>query len=219
MRHRPLVIAVDGPAASGKGTLAKKIAAHFGLDYLDTGSIYRAVGYKVLQQGGSPEDKELAVNVARNINKKDLVKGPHLFDEGIGTAASIVSAIPEVREALLQFQKDFAKSPKGAVLDGRDIGTVVCPNADFKLYITADLEARAQRRYKELQNKGNSIIYSDVLKDLQSRDERDSKRTIAPLKKAEDAIHMDTTHMGVEEVFQEVLSIVTEGMSRKAGVS
>lgn len=203
-----MVIAIDGPAASGKGTLAKKLAEHFGLDYLDTGGIYRAVGYKVLQAGGRPEDEVLAVQMAQSITQEDL-GSPHLYDEGIGAAASIVSAIPKVREVLFQFQRDFAKHPNGAVLDGRDIGTVICPDADLKFYITADIEARAMRRFKQLQNNGIPIIYQSVLEDLRTRDDRDSRRAVAPLVKAEDAIHVDTTHMDVPEVFEKIVSVIT----------
>lgn len=203
-----MIIAIDGPAASGKGTLAKKLAEHFGLDYLDTGSIYRALGYKILEAGGNPEDEEFAVKTAKTITEKDL-ENSHLYDEGIGRAASIIAAIPKVREVLFKFQRDFASHSKGAVLDGRDIGTVICPDADLKFYITADIEARAERRYKQLQNKGVSVIYQSVLEDLQLRDERDSGRKVAPLAMADDAIHIDTTNMEVLEVFEEIVSVVS----------
>jgi cytidylate kinase len=206
--NTPLVIAIDGPAASGKGTVARMVASHYGLDYLDTGSIYRALGYKITHAGENPENEAVAVEFAKQITPEDL-KNPHLYDEGIGAAASIVSTIPEVRNVLFDFQRDFAHSPKGAILDGRDIGTVICPDADFKFYITADLPARAQRRYKQLQNKENPIIYQSVLEDLQKRDERDSKREVAPLKVADDAVYIDTTNMGVSEVFGEIVSVVS----------
>jgi cytidylate kinase len=203
-----MIIAIDGPAASGKGTLAKKLAEHFGLDYLDTGSIYRSLGYKILQAGGNPEDEEFAVKMAKKITPEDL-DNEHLYDEGIGSAASIVAAIPRVREVLLKFQRDFASHSTGAVLDGRDIGTVICPDADLKFYITADIEARAKRRYKQLQNKGVSVIYQSVLEDLQKRDERDSGRKEAPLAMADGAVHIDTTNMEVSEVFDEIVSVVS----------
>lgn len=201
---KKIVIAVDGPAASGKGTLAKKIAEYFKLDYLDTGSIYRALGYEILRTGVDWEDKDKVIEVARTITEEHI-KNPNLYNEGVGRIASIVSAIGEVRAVLFDFQKDFANSPKGAVLDGRDIGTVVCPDADFKFYITADLEARAQRRYKQLQNSDKSIIYELVLEDLRRRDERDSRRAVAPLKPAEDSMQIDTTTMGIDDVFSTVV--------------
>lgn len=202
-----LVIAIDGPAASGKGTVAKRLARHLSIAYLDTGSIYRAIGYNILQEGHNPEDKKVAIQAAKDLSPGDL-KTEHLYDEGVGAAASIISAIPRVRELLVQFQRDFSKNPEGAVLDGRDIGTVICPNADFKFYITADINARANRRFKQLQSKGNPVIYDDVLQDLQKRDERDSKRTVAPLKPAEDAIYIDTTDMNEDEVFAKILAFV-----------
>ncbi|MDA0781862.1 MAG: (d)CMP kinase [Rickettsiales bacterium] len=202
-----MIIAIDGPAASGKGTLAKKLAEHFGLNYLDTGSIYRALGYKILEAGGCPEDKKLAVEMAKNITSEEL-NNPHLYDEGIGRAASVVAVIPEVRDALFRFQRDFSKSPKGAVLDGRDIGTVICPDADLKFFITADIEVRAMRRFKQLQNNGVSVIYQSVLDDLRRRDERDSGRAVAPLAIAEDAVQVDTTDMEVSEVFEEIVAVV-----------
>jgi cytidylate kinase len=214
-----MIIAIDGPAASGKGTLSKKLAEYFSLDYLDTGSIYRALGYKILEAGGSPEDKEFSIKMANKIKAKDL-ENQHLYDEGIGRAASVVAVIPEVREALFQFQRDFAKSAKGAVLDGRDIGTVICPDADLKFFITADIEARAERRYKQLQNKGVSVIYQSVLDDLCRRDERDSGRDVAPLAVAEDAVRIDTTDMEVSEVFEEIVAVVSgakKGFARMGG--
>ncbi len=204
---KPIVIAIDGPAASGKGTVAKRLARYLRLAYLDTGSIYRAIGYNIMQEGRDPNDKDVAIKAAKNLAPGDL-KNEHLYDEGVGNAASIISAVPRVREILLQFQRDFARNPEGAVLDGRDIGTVICPNADYKFYITADIEARAMRRFKQLQSKGNPVIYDDVLQDLQRRDERDSMRKIAPLKAADDAICIDTTDMNEDEVFAKVLSFV-----------
>lgn len=203
--NKPLKIAIDGPAASGKGTVAKRLARHLGLAYLDTGAIYRAVGYNILTQGLDPSDKKIAIKAAKEFSPGDL-NNEHLYDEGVGAAASIISAIPRVREILMQFQRDFAKNPEGAVLDGRDIGTVICPEADYKFYITADMPARANRRFKQLQSKGNPIIYDTVLQDLTKRDERDSQRAVAPLKPAKDAIYIDTTNMNEDEVFAAVLS-------------
>lgn len=213
-----MIIAIDGPAASGKGTLAKKLAEHFGLDYLDTGSIYRSLGYKILQAGGNPKDEEFAVKIAKTITWHDL-NNEHLYDEGIGSAASIVASIPRVREVLLKFQRDFANCSKGAVLDGRDIGTVICPDAYLKFYITANIETRAKRRYKQLQNKGVSVIYQSVLEDLQRRDARDSGREVAPLTVAEGAIHIDTTNMEVSEVFEEIVSVVSSAKKDFAKIS
>lgn len=204
---KPLVIAVDGPAASGKGTLARRLAEHFGLDYLDTGSLYRAVGMKLVYGGKSPEDREAAVAAAKNIDNDDLAN-PRLRQERIGQAASIVSAFPEVRAALLAFQRDFARGKKGAVLDGRDIGTVVCPGADFKFFITATLYARAKRRHRELQGEGIEVIFESVLEDLRERDERDSKRAIAPMKPADDAIILDTSDMDASTVFGKAKAMI-----------
>jgi 3-phosphoshikimate 1-carboxyvinyltransferase len=197
----PLVIAIDGPAASGKGTLARRIAEHFGLEYLDTGSLYRAVGMKLIYGGKDPNDKAAAVEAVNTIDADDLAN-PRLRQERIGQAASIVSAFPEVRAALLEFQRNFAKGKKGAVLDGRDIGTVVCPDADVKFFLTATLYARAKRRHKELSGQGIEVVFESVLEDLRERDERDEKRAIAPLKPADDAILMDTSDMDASEVFE-----------------
>ena len=210
--NQGIVIAVDGPAASGKGTLAKEIAERLGLRYLDTGAIYRAVGYKVLSRHIAFDDEEKIIAIAQNLDVDDIDYDT-LYQEGVGMAASVVSAIPGVRKALLEVQQQVANSPEGAVLDGRDIGTVICPNADFKFFITAEVTARAQRRYKQLQNKGISIIYDEVLKDLKKRDDRDSKRAVAPLMPAKDAIHIDTTGMGAQEVLDKVLKIIQDRLS------
>ncbi len=206
--HRPVVIAVDGPAASGKGTLARRIAEHFGLDYLDTGSLYRAVGMKVVYGGKEPGDVTAAIEAARSIDAEDLAN-PRLRQERIGQAASIISAFPEVRAALLEFQRNFAHGRKGAVLDGRDIGTVVCPDADFKFFITATLYARAKRRHKELEGQGIEVVFESVLEDLRERDERDEKRSVAPLKPAEDAFLIDTSDMDASTVFDTAKKVVT----------
>lgn len=202
-----LVIAVDGPAASGKGTLAKKLAAHFDLPYLDTGKLYRAVGYDMLRDGVDLKNVEAASRYAASLMPEEL-ESEHLYDEGVGHAASVISAMPAVRSALFEYQQRFASQPEGAVLDGRDIGTVICPDAPIKFFITADINTRAMRRYKELQKRDDSVIYEDVLGDLKRRDERDSGRAAAPLRVADDAISVDTTGMNAEEVFEYALSFV-----------
>ena len=212
---RAMVIAVDGPAASGKGTLARRLASELGMIYLDTGSLYRAVGMKLVYNGQLPEDSQAAIAAAQTIQLQDL-SNPRLRQENVGNAASIVSAIPEVRAALLTFQRDIAASPQGAVLDGRDIGTVICPDADMKFFITADIETRAGRRHRELQGQGIEVVYDSVLADLQERDERDKNRSAAPLKPAEDAVLIDSSHLTANEVFECVLTHVQQHGSRHA---
>ena len=212
---KPLVIAVDGPAASGKGTLAKKIAEHFNLHYLDTGCIYRAVGLASMNDGKNPQDKDTAIAYAAALKPEDVF-ADGLYHEGVGNAASIVAAIPEVRSVLFAFQREIAAKPEGAVLDGRDIGTVICPDASLKFFITADIETRAERRYKQLQSKDKSIIYQTVLDDLKRRDQRDSQRAVAPLQQAKDAIRIDTTHMNAEEVLETVLSHISHQLESVA---
>lgn len=211
-REGRLVIAVDGPAASGKGTLARRIADHYGIGYLDTGSLYRATAMRVLYADQKPDDVAAASAAARAIQSQDLAN-PKIRGERIGQAASIVSAIPEVREALLAFQKNFAGSDGGAVLDGRDIGTVICPDADVKLFITASLEARAKRRHRQLQDYGVIVDFDSVLEDLRERDARDANRSVAPLKPAEDAIVLDTSSMSANEVYQSVMRILDERLA------
>ncbi len=214
----PVVVAIDGPAAAGKGTLARGLAARLGLAYLDTGSLYRAVGAKLLAEGGDPADAETAAAVARALVPADLGR-PDLRSEAVGTAASQVAANPRVRAALLAFQRDFAASPPdgkaGAVLDGRDIGTVVCPDAPAKLFVDASVEIRARRRMEELQQGGGDAIYAAVLADLKERDARDRNRADAPLKPADDAELLDTTDLGIEEALERALAIV----QRKTGLA
>ncbi len=199
------VIAIDGPVAAGKGTLARRLAEAFGLAYLDTGMIYRAVAAKVLAEGGDPEDPAAALGAARSLERGDLERAD-LRREAVGQGASIVAAMAPVRAALLDFQRRFAEQPpgdgSGAVLDGRDIGTVVCPGAEVKFFVTASIESRARRRHKELLERGEKSIYARVLQDLQDRDARDSGRQAAPLRPAEDAIIMDTTEMDAEAAFE-----------------
>ena len=201
-----MIIAIDGPAASGKGTLGKRLAAHFGLRHLDTGLLDRAVAKAVLDAGRLLDDREHAVAAAKALD-------PEKFDEqalkghAIGEAASIVSAIPEVREALLAFQRDFAAVPPGAVLDGRDIGTVICPDADVKIFVIAAPEERARRRAVELGAAGQPADEAAILADILRRDERDRSRAIAPLKPAPDAHLLDTTHLAIDAAFQAAVDI------------
>ena len=208
LSNRRLVIAVDGPAASGKGTLARRLADHFGLSYLDTGSLYRAVGMRVVYADKNPGDVAAAIAAARAIQDHDLAN-PKIRSERIGKAASIVSAIPEVRAALLDYQRDFARRNNGAVLDGRDIGTVICPEADYKFFVTASLETRSQRRHKELSEMGVKVDYDSVVNDLRERDGRDAERAVAPLKPAPDAVHLDTSHLSANDVFEQALRVIT----------
>jgi len=206
-----LTIAIDGPAASGKGTLARRLAARFDLAYLDTGAIYRAVARDVLAAGQAPQDAEAAEGIAERLDPESLLD-PRLRDEDVARASSVVAAHPGVRRALLDFQRGFAATPpggkRGAVLDGRDIGTVVCPNAPLKLYITADIAARADRRFKELSAKGEAQDPAAVLADLRARDARDSGRSTAPLKPAEDAVTIDTSALDADAVFAHVADLV-----------
>lgn len=205
-----MIITVDGPAAAGKGTLARRLADFLDYDFLDTGSLYRAVGLQVLRNGGNPADTAAATAAAEAIDL-DLLNDIALRSEAAANAASVVAAQPPVRAALLDFQRNFARNPPGgagAVLDGRDAGTVVSPEAEVKLFITASLEARAMRRFRELQAKGQTAIWDAVLQDMRDRDARDSKRDVAPLKPAADAVVIDTTELSPEQVFEKALAIV-----------
>lgn len=203
------VIAIDGPAAAGKGTLARRLAAHLGFAYLDTGLLYRAVGVRVLTLDADPSDQQAAARAAAVLDAADLAD-PALRLDAAAQAASRVAAIPAVREALLGFQRRFAAAPPGAaagvVLDGRDIGTVVCPNATLKLFVTASLAERAARRLKELRERGSEAIDSDVLRDMQERDARDLSRSVAPLEPAADAVVIDTSGLGPDVVFATALA-------------
>lgn len=203
-----MIIAVDGPAAAYKGTVARALAAHFGYHFLDTGSLYRMVGLAVLQAGKDPQDAEAAVTAARGLDPQAFEDGA-LRNEKVGAAASVVAVIPEVRAALLQFQRDFARRKPGAVLDGRDIGTVVCPDADVKLYVTASPEVRAKRRQAELRG----TDYDAVLAEIKARDARDSQRAAAPLAAAPDAVVIDTSSLSVSEVVAQAVDLI----ARKTG--
>lgn len=214
----PFVIALDGPAAAGKGTLAKRLAQHYRLAYLDTGSLYRAVGLAVLRQGGDPTDAAAATTAAKNL-RADLLQDPELRSAAAGDASSKVAAIPGVRAALFDWQRRFAAEPppfgdgsacSGSVLDGRDIGTVICPDARVKIFVTATAEARANRRLKELQARGENAIYARVLEDIRARDARDTARADAPMKAAEDAVHLDTSDLDIDQVFAKAKAIVDE---------
>lgn len=204
-----LIIALDGPAAAGKGTLARRLADRYRLAYLDTGSLYRGVGVTVLRQGLDPATESAAVAAAEGLDPVVLTD-PEIRTEQGGQAASKVGAIPAVRRALLDWQRHFASHPpagadgrpqRGAILDGRDIGTVVCPDARVKLFVTASTEARARRRFKELQEKGPGAIYARVLQDMQERDARDQERAVAPLTPAADALVIDTSDLDADQVF------------------
>ncbi len=202
-----MIVTLDGPAASGKGTLARRLAAQLAVPHLDTGLLYRAVGENLLLAGRSLDDVAAAAEAARNVNIADLDRD-RLSAAALGEAASRVAAMPEVRAALLKLQQDFARRPGGAVLDGRDTGTVIAPEADFKLFVVATPEARAGRRYRELLAKGENVTYMQVLADIRRRDERDAGRAAAPLKPAPDAVLLDTTDLDIEAAFREVLKIV-----------
>jgi cytidylate kinase len=202
-----MIIAIDGPAASGKGTLGKRLAVHYGLRHLDTGLIYRAVAKALLDAGHDLNDARKAASAAKALD-------PAGFDEGalkshpIGEAASIVSAIPQVRAMLLAFQRDFGRQPPGAVLDGRDIGTVIFPDAEVKIFVDATAEVRARRRTAELTAGGQKVREADVLADIRRRDERDTTRAAAPLKPAADAHLLDTTHLDIDAAFRAAIDIV-----------
>jgi CMP/dCMP kinase len=208
----PLIIAIDGPAASGKGTLAKRIAAHFGLAHLDTGLLYRAVARDVRKQGGALDDAETAATAARTLDPATL-GDPELRSPGVGEAASVVARIPAVRAAMLEYQRAFARRPEGAVLDGRDIGTVVCPDADVKIYVTATSEERARRRLLEIHGRGEAATYERVLADIRERDARDAAREVSPMRPAADAVLLDTTDLDIEAAFNAAVGVI----SRKVG--
>jgi len=204
-----VIIAIDGPAASGKGTLGKRLAAHYGYPHLDTGLLYRAVAKAMLDAGHSPRDSARAVAAADAIDPARFDE-PALKSQAVGEAASVVSAIPGVRTALLALQRNFAKSKPGAVLDGRDIGTVICPKAEVKIFVTASPQVRARRRTLEFRARGEPVDEAEVLADILRRDERDSARAVAPLKPAPDARLLDTTAMDADAAFRAALALIEE---------
>jgi CMP/dCMP kinase len=208
-----MIIAIDGPAASGKGTLAKRLAAHYGLPHLDTGLLYRAVARHLLDAGEPLTDEASAHRAALGLSTGRL-DDSRLRGAEMGEAASLVSGYPSVREALLAFQRDFAAQIPGAVLDGRDIGTVVCPLAEVKLFITAAPEERARRRHLELLERGVAAEFTSILADIRRRDERDATRATAPLKPADDALILDTTHLDADGAFRAAIELV-EGRIRR----
>jgi len=212
-----MIIAIDGPAASGKGTLARRLAAHYRLPHLDTGLLYRAVAALLIDQGRGLADADAAVAAARGLALTDFDEA-RLRGREMGEAASIVAALPAVRAALIDAQRRFAARPGGAVLDGRDIGTVICPDADVKIFVTASPAARAQRRALELAARGEKADYSAILAEIARRDERDAQRSAAPLKAAGDAAILDTTRLGVEAAFAAALGLV-EARGAQAGAS
>lgn len=214
-----MIITIDGPAAAGKGTVSAVLSEKYKLAYFDTGMVYRAVGLQMVLTGQDIKNSDAALKLAQSLTfpkMMELSVHPDFRSDIGGQAASVVSAYPEVRAALLKMQQDFALNPvfadgtpaNGVVYDGRDTGTVVCPNADIKLFVTASTEVRAQRRYKEFLEKGMTTTYEKVLSDMIARDERDSKRAVAPLKPADDAIIIDTSEMDIPAVVAKIISII-----------
>ncbi|HEU0154778.1 MAG TPA: (d)CMP kinase [Stellaceae bacterium] len=218
MSAQPFVVAIDGPAASGKGTLARQLAGHFGLAHLDTGKLYRAAALILLEGGGDPKDPTAAAAAARRVDGGRL-GDPQLDDERVAAVSSLIAAVPAVRAALLAVQRNFAADPpapaRGAVLDGRDIGSVVCPEAPLKLFVTASLEERARRRVEELRRRGAPAIYEHVLQELNQRDTRDSNRRVAPLTTAPDAVVIDTTGLDPDKVFKRAAGLVAQALKEK----
>lgn len=209
-----MIIAIDGPAASGKGTLAKRVAAHFGFVCLDTGLLYRAVARDVKARGGSLEDEAFAAEAALALDFASL-DDPKLRLAGAGEAASVVAKFPSVRAALLEMQRKFAAQEPGAVLDGRDIGTVVCPYADVKIFVTADLVVRARRRFEEMRANGDVATFEAVVELIRHRDERDTSRADAPMRAAPDADLLDTTEMDIETAYEAAVGLIKRRIARQ----
>ena len=208
-----MIIAIDGPAASGKGTIAKRVAAHYGLAYLDTGTLYRAVARDTLVRSEDPADAIEALKSAKALDPFTL-GDPGLRKPGLAEAASLVAKHPEVREELLAYQRNFARATSGAVLDGRDIGTVICPDADVKLFVTATPEERARRRYLELKQAGIDVGEAEVLGDIRRRDERDKHRAASPLRQAPDAHLLDTTNLDIDAAFKAAIDLIDAALAR-----
>jgi cytidylate kinase len=202
-----MIIAIDGPAASGKGTIARRLAAHYGLPHLDTGLLYRATARSLMERGERLENVDAAISAARGLALTDFDE-TQLRGAEMGEAASIMGAMPQVRAVLLDLQRQFAARQEGAILDGRDIGSIICPNAEVKIFVTAQSETRAQRRALELKSRGEKVDFAAVLADIQKRDERDSSRSSAPLIMASDAIRLDTTGLDVEKSVAAAIAIV-----------
>ncbi|MBR0871588.1 (d)CMP kinase [Bradyrhizobium tropiciagri] len=209
-----MIIAIDGPAASGKGTLGKRLAHHYGYRHLDTGVIYRAVAYAMIEAGAELDNEVLAVAAALELDPEKF-GNPILKTQKVGDAASVVSAIPKVREVLVNFQRQFAADPPGAVLDGRDIGTVICPNADVKIFVVADPRVRARRRTLEARSRGEDADEEAVLADIIKRDERDQNRPIAPLRPAADAHTLDNSNLDIEAGVRAAIAIVEAARARR----
>jgi cytidylate kinase len=209
-----MIIAIDGPAASGKGTLARRIADRFGLDHLDTGLLYRAVARDVKRRGADPSDAQAAIDAARALDPATL-DDPHLRDPGVGEAASVVARIRAVRAAILDYQRSFARRQGGAVLDGRDIGTVVCPDADVKIYVTASPEVRARRRLLEMEGRGEAAAYETVLAEIRDRDARDAAREVSPMRPADDAFLLDTSDLDIEAAFDAAVGVILRKVGQR----
>lgn len=207
--QKRLLIAIDGPSASGKGTLSNSLSKKFNIPALNTGGLYRAVAFKASQNNIDLTDAKKLVEIAKNLKEEDI-NNPAIFTEEVGGKASTVGKVQELRDALFKYQRDFASQDGGAILDGRDIGTVICPDADYKFFVIASAEERARRRYKEMIEKGQKVEYDDILLNIKERDERDMNRPNSPCKKADDAILIDTTGKTIEEVFQYVLSFIKD---------
>jgi cytidylate kinase len=208
-----MIIAIDGPAASGKGTIGKRVAAHYRLAYLDTGSLYRAVARDTLARGDDPANEAAAVVSAKRLDPATL-DDPKLREPGLGEAASLVAKHAAVRAALLAYQREFARAEQGAVLDGRDIGTVICPDAEVKLFVTATPEERARRRYLELKQSGLAVSEAEVLADIRRRDARDAGRAAAPLRKAADAYLLDTTNLDIDAASKAAIDLIDAALAR-----